>query len=284
MGYRIKTVAEMVGVPKNTLLAWERRHGLVEPERLPNGYRIYSERDVAVLRRVKRALDEGLKISEAVDRVRGQLEERPPTPAPMSLDTLRSQLAATLFAFERGAAEEIARRLVGVPFTTLIDDLYLPLLREVGTLWAAGTITVAQEHHVSSFVRDQLAAMLLSVGPGPDHGTHVACMTFPGEQHELALLGLTVRLALAGARITYLGASMPVPDLLHFAREQRPAWLLVSLIVETSCEAVTTFATTVRGAIPEETRFVIGGAGLPPGLPAIEGVRFEADWHDLEIV
>ena len=68
--YRIKTVAEMTGIPRNTLLAWERRHGLLSPERLENGYRLYSDEDVAILRRVKAAISSGMAISEALRAVR----------------------------------------------------------------------------------------------------------------------------------------------------------------------------------------------------------------------
>ena len=32
MGYRIKTGSDLTGIPKNTLIAWERRYGLVAPE------------------------------------------------------------------------------------------------------------------------------------------------------------------------------------------------------------------------------------------------------------
>ena len=42
-GYRIKTVASLTGVPRNTLLAWERRYKFVSPVRSGNHYRLYSE-------------------------------------------------------------------------------------------------------------------------------------------------------------------------------------------------------------------------------------------------
>lgn len=69
MAYRIKTVARLTGIPRNTLLAWERRYELVEPTRADNGYREYSDQDVATLTTVRRLLDEGYKISEAVSLV-----------------------------------------------------------------------------------------------------------------------------------------------------------------------------------------------------------------------
>lgn len=67
MSYRIKTVAELVGVPRPTLVAWERRFGILEPARTEAGYRVYSEEDLRVLMRIRALLDSGLRISEAVE-------------------------------------------------------------------------------------------------------------------------------------------------------------------------------------------------------------------------
>lgn len=71
MSYQIKTVSRLTGIPRNTLLAWERRYALVVPERAPNGYRLYSDADVARLNAVRQLLDQGYKVSEAAALVLG---------------------------------------------------------------------------------------------------------------------------------------------------------------------------------------------------------------------
>lgn len=70
MSYRIRTVAEMVGVPRPTLVAWERRFGILDAPQTVDGYRVYSERDLKVLQRIKVLLDQGMRISTAVAQVR----------------------------------------------------------------------------------------------------------------------------------------------------------------------------------------------------------------------
>ena len=50
--YRIHTVAEMTGVPAATLRAWERRYGVPVPARTSSAYRVYSDADIALIRRV----------------------------------------------------------------------------------------------------------------------------------------------------------------------------------------------------------------------------------------
>jgi len=66
MSYRIKTAARLTGIPRNTLLAWERRYQVVEPARAPNGYRVYTDTDIARLISVRQLLDQGFKVGEAV--------------------------------------------------------------------------------------------------------------------------------------------------------------------------------------------------------------------------
>lgn len=52
MFWRISEVAEAIGVSPSVLRYWESR-GLVAPSRSPSGYRLYSEPEIALLRRIK---------------------------------------------------------------------------------------------------------------------------------------------------------------------------------------------------------------------------------------
>jgi len=61
MFWRISEVAEAIGVSPSVLRYWESR-GLIAPSRSSSGYRSYSEREVALLRRIK-YLREVMKMS-----------------------------------------------------------------------------------------------------------------------------------------------------------------------------------------------------------------------------
>ncbi len=69
--FTIRAASALTGINQNTLRAWERRHGLVRPERTPKGYRLYSDEDIDRLRLIQRALQEGVSIG----RVHGYLAE-----------------------------------------------------------------------------------------------------------------------------------------------------------------------------------------------------------------
>ncbi len=65
--FTIRAASALTGINQNTLRAWERRHGLVRPERTPKGYRLYSDHDIDRLRLIQRALQEGVTIGRVHD-------------------------------------------------------------------------------------------------------------------------------------------------------------------------------------------------------------------------
>lgn len=74
--FNTKAVVQKTGVPAPTLRAWERRYTLLSPERANNDYRLYSERDIVMIRWLKERVDEGMSISQAVALFRHMQEEQ----------------------------------------------------------------------------------------------------------------------------------------------------------------------------------------------------------------
>ncbi len=284
MAYRTKTVAELTGIPRNTLVAWERRYRIVAPRRADNGYRLYSDQDVEVLGRLKTLVDGGLSISEAVEMVRARAGRpaagaarggrplRAPGPGRMRSppDVLRG-VQESLLGFDRGRAGRELRALSGASFEVIIDEVLMPLVVNVGHGWETGLCTVAQEHFVTAWVRDQLVAMLARLEGGAPGGPLVACASPPGERHEIGLLGLSVRLALLGGRVAYLGIDLPLEALGSYCRLRRPAVACLSVTKELGEDALRALASAARAAVPAHTSVVIGGRGaiVDPGLPGV---------------
>ena len=62
--YYIQQVADVTGLSKQVIRKWEERYDLVHPERLENGYRIYSEKDVNTLMKVKELSEKGTPLNK----------------------------------------------------------------------------------------------------------------------------------------------------------------------------------------------------------------------------
>lgn len=76
MGYRIGAVAKLTGISTDTIRAWERRYGVVEPSRGENNNRYYSEQQVRKLINIKRLVDAGQAISTICRLSEDELRDR----------------------------------------------------------------------------------------------------------------------------------------------------------------------------------------------------------------
>jgi DNA-binding transcriptional MerR regulator/methylmalonyl-CoA mutase cobalamin-binding subunit len=296
MAWRIKTVAERIGVPRNTLIAWERRLGILDPVRTDGGYRLYSDADVELLRELKVRIEQGLKVSEAwasIQRERGEgevVEPRVATearaaaePEPRraaasatadpsqgsmpALEGLWRQILGYLVAYDRPEADRLAWELLTVPFELQLDRVYFPMLREVGEGWMAGRYSIAEEHFVSGWCRERMTAMLSNVQTHRPGAAEITCATPAGEQHELGLLGLAVRLGLRGFRVSWLGSGVPVLDLVAHVQARHPWAVAISLVHQRPESEVRYWLSDLRRRLPAETHLVVGGAAVA-GLPA----------------
>ncbi len=222
---RIGALSEMTGVSVDVLRSWERRYGLLSPERTAGGFRLYAEADVARVTAMRAFLAAGVAASEAARQV---LAGAVPAAAgaETALTDVRNELHTALRRFDETAIESaIDRVLAGFGLDTAIRELFLPALRELGDDWAADTVSVAQEHFAVTVLRGRLLALARGWDAGLGPRAVLACP--PGEFHDVSLIlfGLTVRRR--GWRITFLGANTPMEDV--FATEERIAARLTVL-------------------------------------------------------
>ena len=94
---------------------------------------------------------------------------------------------------------------------TVLTDLVLPYLHELGERWASGEASVGQEHFASQLIRGRLLGLARGWDRGAGPRALLACA--PGEQHDLGLIAFGVALRARGWRITYLGQDTPLETL-----------------------------------------------------------------------
>jgi len=165
--YNTAAVVQRTGVPATTFRAWERRYGAPKPRRDARDQRLYSERDIQTIRWFSEQTSHGVAISRAVAMLRGGYAafgncSAPAVPsAARSFAALRTELLDALLAFDLSRADRLRAEAFAL-FS--IEDVCLhiiePLLVEVGHRWHAGELSVADEHHISSFIRARLFSLL----------------------------------------------------------------------------------------------------------------------------
>lgn len=248
---RIGELSRRVGVSEHVLRAWESRYGLLTPSRSAGGYRLYSLDDEQRVRRMQAHLADGLAAAEAAsvaiaaeklgtDGVGGLAVgsigvSGSPSPADLSeaTDALRQALEELDEATSQAALD---RLLADFTIETVLRDVLMPYLHEMGERWQQGAVSVGQEHFASHVLRGRLTS--LSRGWGNGRGPYALLACPPGEEHDLALIAFGIMLHRSGWRVGYLGANTPILDLMQVNSVLRPRLLVLSATIPTRFMAV----------------------------------------------
>ncbi len=223
--YNLKAVMHEVGLSAVTLRAWERRYGLLKPQRSKGGHRLYSRQDIEMLRWLVQKQKEGLSISHAVemwktlhegDQVSPVQTLVPDREIPIRegiLDGLRERWIATCTAFDDQAANRTLDQAfaIAAPETICIEVLQEGLA-QIGASWYAGSNSVQQEHFASAIAIRRVNNLMAAVTP-PTRVGHILAACPSGEEHDFILLLATYLLRRAGWDVIYLGGNVPLEDL-----------------------------------------------------------------------
>lgn len=286
--YNMKAVSQRTGIPAPTLRAWERRHRALAPGRSSGNYRLYSERDIAVLLWLDQKTKTGLSISRAVALLELMMAggENPPSPdgAPDRLQNLPRLSAALKDVLstldERAAGAVLAEAFALYPIEDVCEGVIAPALVLIGDDWHAGRINIATEHFATSYLLGRLLALLNAqpVGDGPL--ILIGCA--PGERHEIGVLMLALMLRRAGHNARYLGGDLPLPDWACAIRELQPGVVAMSAMTAQSAEMLVGLEALLAGLSPARLpRIVLGGMGFRNGVPALPGLMAEIVVGDL---
>src|SRR6478672_9956160 len=269
--YTIKRAAEVTGISVATLRAWERRYGVVSPQRSDGGYRLYGPDDVRALAIMNSLVNEGWSAREAAAETLNRLSSRdsgqnrrPGTVAALrpSNGGIQSEDAEALIrAAERldtaSAAAVLDARFALGTFEHVIDDWLMPTLQRVGEEWAHGRLTVAGEHLVAYAVQRRLAAAYEAASVRVDGPTLLIGLP-PGSRHELGLLAFAVAARRAGFATVYVGADLPADDWVRAIEARRAAGIVMAVPRDIDITAAQDIVDTIGRTHPE---VVIGLGG-----------------------
>ena len=286
--YKMRTFSQLTGLSPTVLRAWERRHGLLQPARPEGGHRLYTEQDLQVIKRVTELLGEGRAIGEIAAVGRQVLLEKAPVqelpPKSDSLVRLRDQILEAAQQLDSSLLSATLDRAFALfPLDVVLSQVIQPAAYELGARWQAETLSVAGEHMVSSMLSGRVERLRQTM-TSPNRNTPlVVCACLPGEQHELGLLVLSIRLSSAGYQVAYLGRDLPLSELRDAVERLRAGAVCLSVTrpetVEACAEELGRMAQDWSGRV----RVHLGGLGISGSSRSLEkaGVRLWA--HDLEM-
>ncbi|HEX6255678.1 MAG TPA: B12-binding domain-containing protein [Euzebyales bacterium] len=262
-GYlRIGEFSHRVAVSPERLRAWEKRYDLLTPDRSPGGFRLYSDADVARVERMLAHLERGASAAQAA-----RLASEPPAVTepsavgPVRLDGEVARLRSSLDAFDDAGAHGVLDELLATfALETVLQDVILPYLRDVGDRWLSGDVTVGQEHFASNLLRARLLS--LAQGWGQGAGPRAVLAAPPGDQHDLGLIMCGLSMWRQGLRVIFLGADSPIDTLITTVRTVRPALVLLSAADPAALDAVGDSLRELSAHVP----LYLGAGGASPQL------------------
>jgi DNA-binding transcriptional MerR regulator len=217
--YPIGAVSEMTGVNSVTLRAWERRYGLIKPERTPKGHRLYSPEDINLIEAILEYLERGLSISKVADRIkRAETDQPPEQTSGDAWIKYRHRMIDAIGYFDEGVLNAIYNDVMSLyPVDVVTKRLIEPLLIDLGARWARNKddseqVPVAEEHFFSVFIRNKLGARFHHRN-AQNQGPRLLAACLPGENHEFGLLLFTLAAHTRGYRLILLGGDMPLNEL-----------------------------------------------------------------------
>ncbi len=266
-GLRIGELSKRAGVSPALLRAWERRYGLVRPNRSAGGLRLYSPADVERVRLMREHLAEGLAAAEAASLASRAVVGEAAAPAALHPAVLSDDLADALDRFDEPRAQSILDRLLAVTTVdTLLRDVVLPYLHELGERWTRGDASIAQEHFASSVLRGRLLGLARGWGQGLGPAAVLACL--PGEQHDLGLITFGLALRARGWRIVYLGTDTPIETVEEVSRRLDPSLVV---LVAVNNDRVQPVLAQLR-ALAGRHQLALGGGAAANGALEPSGV------------
>lgn len=249
--YNIKAVVQSTNISPSTLRAWERRYNMCQPQRSDSGYRLYSDRDIAIIRWLKAQVDAGMSISQAVSWLQsllaqgaseaqttlpdptGRAADAPVMPSPSRLEienftNFQRRLLAELLDYDEEMAEAtLAHAFALYPVEHVGEHIIMPVLVEIGERWHRGEVSITREHYATNYLMQRLAAILRTV-PNATARPLLWVGCAPGELHEVGALLLSIYLRRSGFSVRYLGQNLPTDDLVAEVATMQPDLLLFS--------------------------------------------------------
>lgn len=241
--YSVKQAAELTGLTLNQVRLWERRYHLVEPQRAANGYRLYSQEDLDILRYARRETQKGVSIqliAEQIEKDRDAViktlrDEKRITPRKVFASDPRRlpNYDLMLHAVSNGDPLKFERLLIqaqaGKNFAEALRTVDLPILARIGDLTTRKEINIASSHLASAIIRRRILSHVQNLGV-PRGARPVLLTCAPNDYHELGLLCCMLELTQQLIPTLYLGPNVPLEEIEHYCEKVNPIAVLVSVI------------------------------------------------------
>ena len=228
--YKIKDLETLTGIKAHTIRIWEKRYGLISPERTETLIRTYSDEELTMLLNIAMLNKHGVKISKIAQMKPEQISSQVwDLMGEKSTDSSTEKFILALLNLDENLFKDTLQLLIDEKgLETTFKENLIPFLDRIGVMWMVGTINPAQEHFISNLIRQKIISAIdkLEVPQGKEHP--VMLFLPEHEWHEISLWFYHYAIRRSGLYTIYLGQSLPYDALLECIERFKPRALVTS--------------------------------------------------------
>lgn len=221
--FGIRDLENLSGIKAHTIRIWEKRYGLLNPERTETNIRTYSLQSLQKLLNITLLYNNGFKISKIAQIPEEHINQR--VREMVARKSVKSHVINTfklsMINFDQSLFQKTYSALLAEKsFREIFWDVFMPLLHELGLLWQSETIGPAHEHFVTHLIKQKIYTSTEKLqNLEPTNLDKVFILFLPeNEIHEIGLLFLNYELLLKGYKTIYLGQTIPLESLVDLKK------------------------------------------------------------------
>ena len=221
--FSIKDLEHLSGIKAHTIRMWEKRYGVLKPNRTDTNIRTYSVNGLQKILNIAFLNENGYKISRIStmsDEAVNSLVKRITTSKSNVNRAVQSMKVAMMNFDQPLFLKTYDGLLTSKTFRDIYNDVFLPLLEQIGYLWQSNTITPAHEQFISNLIKQKLFINIESLQKAqPIKEDKVFVLFLPEEEiHDIGLYYTNYELLSHGYKVIFLGQSLPMEDLSYLSK------------------------------------------------------------------
>ena len=271
-GYSIKDLEVLSGVKAHTIRIWEKRYHLLSPARTNTNIRFYSDSDLRRILNVSLLVNSGFKISKVAKWEESQLKQTvlEATEKKVTEPDYVERLILHMLNFDNVGFYCLVNEIIEKKgFEDAMVKVFFILFERIGTYWQVGSIFPAQEHYVTSILRQKLIAETDKLGVENRNGQSMLFFLPEGELHEMSLLFYAYLARKYGYNVIYLGQFVPFEDLVKVQSHIKIDYVFAAFINPLTKEDLENYLVRLKEAFQHQKIFITGWQvrQLIPELP-----------------
>ena len=227
--YGIKDLEILSGIKAHTIRIWEKRYNLIAPNRTDTQIRKYSDEELRELLSISILYNNQVKISKIADMKPSERYKRVNELRTKTADNSEQKLILSLIDLDEISFKNIIQNSIDeigleATFTTVL----IPFLDRIGVMYIVGSINPAQEHFISTLIRQKIIAEIDKLEIPSSKEAPILLYLPEHEWHELSLLFYQFILRKKGIPTVYFGQSLPYDSLIESVNFLKPKAILTS--------------------------------------------------------